>query len=331
MPALLRRLLPDRFILLLLSVVAAATLLPARGEALRIAEAASTAAIVTLFFLHGVRTSLHAVIDGFRNWRLQLAIFGACYGVLGLLGWGTAALLAGAVGPSFALGFLFLGVLPTTVQSSIAYTSIARGNVAAAVIAAAAVNIAGVVLTPALFALLASVQGAEAGLGGIGRIASILLLPFALGQLARRWLMTAVERRRAIVGVLDKLTIVLAVYVAFSEAAAEGLWSSVAGSTLALLLAGVVAMLGAGFGLAWALGGSLGLPRPDRATLLFSGAHKSLVTGAPMARILFPGAEAGAVLLPLILYHQLQLMLSALIAPRLAARAQGGEPGVLRA
>lgn len=325
MPALLRRLLPDRFVLLLLSVVAAATLLPARGDTLRVVEAASTAAIVSLFFLHGVRISPQAVLDGFRNWRLQLAVFAACYGVLAALGFASAALLAPAIGASFALGFLFLGVLPTTVQSSIAYASIARGNVAASVIAAAAVNIAGVVLTPALFALLASAQGVEAGFGGIGRIASILLLPFALGQLARRWLINVVERRRALVGVLDKLTIVLAVYVAFSEAAAEGLWSSVAARTLMLLLAGVIAMLGAGFALAWVLGRALGFSRADRATLLFSGAHKSLVTGAPMARILFPGAEAGAVLLPLILYHQLQLMLSAIVASRIAAAAREQE------
>lgn len=323
MPALLSRLIPDHFILLLLATVAAGTLLPARGGALAAAETASTAAIVTLFFLHGVRISPHAVIAGFRHWRLQLAVLASCYLMLGTIGLATSAALAPLVGPVFALGFLLLGVLPTTVQSSIAYASIARGNVAAGIIAAAAVNISGVVLTPLLLALLASAQGAETGLGGIGRIASILLLPFAVGQLARRWLAPWAERNRRITGVLDKLTIVLAVYVAFSEAANGGIWRSVAGGMLALLLVGVLMMLALGFAGAWLLGKLLGFNRADRATLLFSGAQKSLVTGAPMARILFPGAEAGAVLLPLILYHQLQLMLSAAIAPRIAQ--QGDE------
>ena len=313
-----RRLIPDNFILLLILTVVAASLLPAQGIALGIVGAVSTGAIMLLFFLHGVRISPDAVISGFRHWRLQLAIFAFCYGAMPLAGLGTASLVEPLIGPGLALGLLYLCVLPTTVQSSIAYASMARGNVAASVIASAASNIAGVVMAPALFALLASSQGGDTGFGGIGRIMLILLLPFVLGQLTRHWLAPWAERNRAIVSFMDRLTIVIAVYVAFSEAVTGGIWSRVSAGELLMLLAVVTVLLGCAFAGAWALGGVMRLSRADRATLLFSGGHKSLATGAPMARILFPGAEAGAILLPLLLYHQLQLMLSAVVAARIA-------------
>lgn len=315
---MLRRLIPDSFILMLIATVIVASLLPASGVALSIVGFISTAAIMLLFFLHGVRISPDAVAQGFRHWRLQLAIFAFCYSAMPMAGLGMASLAGPLVGPGLALGLLYLCVLPTTVQSSIAYASLARGNVAASVIASAASNIAGVVMAPALFALLASAQGGETGFGGIGRIMLILLLPFVLGQLSRRWLAPWAERNRPIVGFMDRLTIVIAVYVAFSEAVTGGIWSRVSGAQLAMLLGVVTALLACAFAAAWGLGGAMRLSRADRATLLFSGAHKSLATGAPMARILFPGPEAGAILLPLLLYHQLQLMLSAVVAARIA-------------
>lgn len=318
MSQLLRRLMPDSFVLMLLLTVAAASLLPVRGAALDVIGQVSTAAIALLFFLHGVRISPEAVVAGAKHWRLQLAILLFGYGAMAVAGFGFASIAALAIAPAFALGFVYLGVLPTTVQSSIAYTSLARGNVAAAVIASAASNILGVLLAPALFALLASAQGGDVGLSAIGRIATILLLPFALGQLTRRWLSGWAERNKRLVSLLDRATIVLAVYVAFAEAVNGGIWSRIGSGELALIVALVCALMASAFTAAWALGGVLRLNREDRATLLFAGAHKSIATGAPMARILFPGAEAGAVLLPLLLYHQLQLMLSAVVAPRLA-------------
>lgn len=314
----LRRLIPDRFLLILIATVIAASLLPAKGAGLATIGAVSTTAIFALFFMHGARLSQQAVLDGLRRWRLQLAILAFGYGVMPLFGLGLSQLLDGWLSPGLVLGIIFLTVLPTTVQSSIAYSSVAGGNVAASVIAAAGSNLLGVVLTPLLFAALASAQGGDAGLSAIGKIMLLLLLPFCLGQLAQRFVSGWIGRHRALVGFLDKLTIVLAVYVAFSEA---GIWQRVSGSELTLVAAAVTALLVIAFAGSWGLGALLGKPRADRITLLFSGSHKSLATGAPMIRILFSGPEAGAILLPLILYHQMQLMLSAVLAGRLARHA----------
>lgn len=331
--AAINRIIPDKFILVLLATVIVATLLPAKGVMLDAIGNISTAAIVTLFFMHGVKIAPQAVVDGFRRWKLQLAIFLFGYVFMPALGLGASLLTGSVLGQGFALGLIYLAVLPTTVQSSIAYASIARGNVTAAVIASAVSNISGVVLAPLLVGLLASALhsthgGSGIDVSGIGKIVMILLVPFALGQIARRWLHGWAQRNKALIFYLDRTTIVIAVYVAFSEAVTGGLWSRVTGVELAMLVAVVAVMLAIAFACAWGLGALLGFSDEDRATMLFSGAHKSLATGAPMARILFPGPEAGALLLPLMLYHQLQLMVSAIVSARLARRVEKAEAAV---
>lgn len=318
MSTFFRRLVPDRFILILVATLVVATLLPATGRVLTTIGWVSNAAIFLLFFLHGARLSRQSVVDGARRWRLQLAILGFGYGAFSLVTLGVTRALTGWLAPELLMGLIFLGVLPTTVQSSIAYASIARGNVAASVIAAAASNLIGVVLTPALFAVLASTAFGAISLAGVGKIALLLLLPFALGQFLRNQALPTIQRHARLAGMMDKLTIVLAVFVAFSDAATQGLWNRVSPSALIGLVMVAFALLLLAFAAAWGLGGVMKLDPADRATMLFSGAHKSLATGAPMARILFPPALAGAVILPLMLYHQMQLMLSAIVSARLA-------------
>ncbi|MBY0282957.1 MAG: bile acid:sodium symporter, partial [Sphingomonas sp.] len=223
----LRRFLPDRFIMILVATLVVATLLPATGGLLVAIGWASNAAIFTLFFLHGARLSPQAVAAGAKHWRLQLAILGFGFALFPLAMLAARAALSGRLAPEILLGLVFLGVLPTTVQSSIAYTSIARGNVAASVIASAASSLLGVVLTPLLFALL--VGGAMGGvsLEAVGKVALLLLVPFALGQLLRARVLATVERHAKLAGMMDKLTIILAVYVAFAQAATEGLWARI--------------------------------------------------------------------------------------------------------
>lgn len=315
---MLARLIPDRFIFTLLATIGIATLLPARGGALALAGAVSNAAIFSLFFFHGLRLPGQAVIDGMKHWKLQLAVLAMSFAVLPVLGVTLSRAVPQFLSDELWLGVLFLCVLPSTVQAAIASASIAGGNVAASVIAAAVSNLFAVVATPLLLSVVAHIAGGEGDMSAIGRIMTLLLLPFLLGQWMRRWLAGWAERRRALIGRLDRLTIVIAIYVAFSAAVGEGLWGRLDGPEFARMAIAVVALLALALAIGWALGRILGFSRADRITLLFSGAHKSLATGAPMARILFPAAQAGAIIIPLLLYHQLQLMVSAWIAARLA-------------
>jgi sodium/bile acid cotransporter 7 len=221
---MLARLIPDRFILLLLGVIMIASFLPARGSALSTVSTMSNIAIFSLFFFHGLRLSREAVWAGIKHWRLQLAVFSFTYAALPLAGLSLSLLLPSLLSPGLWIGVLFLCALPSTVQAAISSSSMAGGNVAASVVAAALSNIAGVILTPLIVAGVASVSGASVGLGSIGKIAGLLLLPFILGQIAHGWLGARAEQHKLWIGRMDRLTIILAVYVAFSAAVVDGLW-----------------------------------------------------------------------------------------------------------
>ena len=313
---MLSRIFPDRFVPILFATILLASLLPVHGAAVPIASGLSTAAIIFLFFLNGVRLPRDEVLHGIRNWKLQGSALTFCFGFMGLLGLAAQAATAPLLPATLALGFLFLGILPSTVQSATAASSLAGGNVAASVVAAALLNLSGVALSPLLFALLAGAEGEIHG-EAVLRIVSILLLPFVAGQLVQRWLRPWVLAHRGLATFMDRTAIAVAVYVAFSAAVVAGIWNLLDGREIAIVFAAVAALLAFSFGGAWALGGLLKLARADRITLLFSGAQKSIAVGAPLAATLFPPAIAGMVLVPILVYHMAQLILSAWIAPLL--------------
>jgi solute carrier family 10 (sodium/bile acid cotransporter), member 7 len=317
-PNMLSRIFPDKFIFILLATIGLATLLPAQGRGLELASQISNAAIFSLFFFHGLRLPREAVVAALTHWRLQLAVLAVVFAAIPLLGVTLSRVAEPMLAPELWTGVIFLCVLPSTVQAAIASASMARGNVAASVVASALTNLAAVFLTPLLFALLGRIGAAEGDMSAIGRIMTMLLLPFALGQMSRRWLKGWAERHKVWIGRLDRTTIIITVYVAFSAAVIEGLWSRIDGAEMVRLTVLIILLQIAAFAVAYALGRALGLTRADRVTLFFAGAHKSLATGAPMARILFPAAQAGMIVIPLMLYHQIQLMVSAWIAARWA-------------
>ncbi len=309
----------EPFILALLGTVVLATLLPARGGFAPVASAAATVGIVALFFLHGARLSREAIWDGMRNWRLHAAVLATTFALFPLLGLGLAHLFTGPV----AAGLLFLTLLPSTVQSSIAFTAIARGNVAAAVCSASFSNLIGIVLTPALVALLMGNAGAGISLASIEAIVFQLLVPFVAGHLLRRWIGAWVARQKKMLTLVDRGSILLVVYTAFGAAVVEGLWHHVSPGDLALILAACFALLATVLAATWGIGRAMGLSREDAIVLLFCGSKKSLASGVPMAGVLFPPAQVGVVLLPVMLFHQIQLIACALIAKRMSVEEVG--------
>lgn len=317
-----RRLRLDGFVLAIVLAVALASLLPARGA---LAEALSVAAalgIGLLFFLHGARLPREAIVSGLSNWRLHLIVLGTTFAVFPILTVLLATVLDGVMSQPLTMGLVFLGCVPSTVQSSIAFTAIARGNVAAAVGAAALSNLVGVVLTPALVAVLIDAGAGEAESAGdtIRGVALQLLLPFVLGQLARPWLLGWLDRNKALLGKVDRGSILLVVYVAFSAAVVRGLWQTVSAPELLLLVLVDVALLALVLLLTRVASRLAKLPRDDEIAVVFCGSKKSLATGVPMAGLIFPEALAGKVLLPLMVFHQIQLMVVAVIAQRWSRR-----------
>ena len=319
---MLRRLLPDTFILLLLATVGLATLFPAQGLFAAIVDHAATAAIVLLFFFHGARLSRQSVLAGLVNWRLHVMILATTFLLFPLLGLATVALAGDRLARPVAAGIVYLCLLPSTVQSSIAFTSMARGNVPAAVASSSASQLLGVFLTPLLVGLLMGRQGAGFSFSSLGTVLLIVLLPFVAGHLARPLIGGWVDRNRKIVGINDKAAILISVYGAFSEAMAAHIWQRLPPVELLLIAAICVAMLAVVLAFTWFAGARAGLPRGDRIALLFCGSKKSLVQGIPMARVLFAGPDLGLILLPVMIFHQIQLMACAWIAGRLGRQQE---------
>ena len=303
----------EPFILMLLGTVLLASLLPARGVWAAVFSYLADAGIVLLFFLHGAKLSRQAILDGARNWRLHLAVLSVTFVLFPLLGLGLTALPL-VTGP-VAAGLLFLTLLPSTVQSSIAFTAIARGNVAAAVCSASFSNLLGILVTPLLVALLMQGDGGIS-LASIETIVLQLLVPFVAGHLLRPLIGAFVARQKVLLSLVDRGSILLVVYSAFGAAVVEGLWHRLSGQDLAIITGLCVLLLAVVLLTTWALARLMKLPRGDAIVLQFCGSKKSLASGVPMAGVLFPAAQVGVVLLPLMLFHQIQLIACAVIARR---------------
>jgi solute carrier family 10 (sodium/bile acid cotransporter), member 7 len=311
---MLARLIPDRFVLMLFGAVLLGWLLPAKGVALDWARQISNISIFALFFLHGLRLPRRDVLDAARSWKLQGAMLLFVFGVMPLAGFLLAKGAGWMLPAALTSGIVYCALLPSTVQSAISYSSMAGGNVAASVVGAAVSNLAGIVLTPLLVALmLGATSGVSLGGDVLLRIATMLLLPFALGQIAQGWFGGWAQKQKAMLSFFDRLVILIAVYVAFAGAMASGGMAGIDMPTLLVLFASLAALLAFALGGAWLVGSVIGLPRADRISLTFAGAHKSIATGAPMAAILF-GSGAGLIVLPAIIYHMMQLLLSAPLA-----------------
>lgn len=305
---------------LLVLAIGLALVLPVRGEARDAAQFLANAAVFLLFFLNGLRLPRHEVRAGIGNHRLLWPLTGWVFGAMAMAGWLLWQGGQGWMPPLLALGFLYLGCLPSTVQSATAYSSLAGGNVAGSVVAAALLNILGVFATAPLFSLLAGSGAAEFHAEGLVKVVTILLIPFLLGQALQSRLGDWVAGHRQLVTRMDRSSIAIAVYVAFSGAVAQRFWERIDLAGWLWLGGGTAVFLLFGHLGAWLASGLAGLKRPDRITFLFAGAQKSIAMGAPLATVLFPPAAAGIVLLPILLYHLVQLVLAAPIAARLNRR-----------
>lgn len=315
----LRRVGIDRYMMALFLTVLLAAVVPARGLAAAALSQVTFWVVALLFFLYGAKLSLAATWAGLTNWKLQLGCLLCTYALFPLLAQGMQPVATLALPAAIGVGFLFIGCLPSTVQSSIAFTSISGGNVAGALCAASLSNLIGVVLSPLLLAvLLHSSQDGAVATGAIWKITQQILIPFALGQLCRPLLSELLNRHKLPLMLVDRGSILLIVYAAFSAGVVGGIWGLLSWPDIALLLALCAGLLAVVMGITTAAGRATGMPREDRLALLYCGSTKSLATGLPMAGILFHGQDIALIILPLMLYHLIQLAVLAVMSRRLA-------------
>ncbi len=280
------------------------------------------AGIVVIFFLHGVALPREELRQGLTNWRPHLLVQTWTYVVFPLLGLLLIAIVGSALPPDLQLGFFYLAVLPSTIASSVLLTAAAGGNVAAAVFSAAASNLLGVVLTPLWMSWRLSEHNAHFPIATvIAGIFVLLVLPMAAGQLVRPWLGAWVRRHRPRLAILDRLIIIGIVYTTFCDSFADHAWAGTQATTLVITLAATLALFVVAATGVWLAARTLRFAREDAIMTLFCGSKKTLAAGVPMAHLIF-GSYAGlaAVLLPLMLYHPLQILLCSVLAERFNPR-----------
>ena len=318
----LARFAPDRFTMLLVATVVLATVLPPSHEFDRPLAILTDIAIAFMFFLYGARLATSTVIAGIGHWRLHLLILASTFVLFPIIGIAISKLPNWLIPGPLALGTLYLCLLPSTIQSSLAFTSIAGGNVAAAMCAATLSSLVGTVLTPLMVATFATVHGATSTGEAVEEIFLLLIVPFIAGQVLRPWIGGFVARHKQILGATDRGSILLVVYGAFGHAVAAGIWHILPPSGIASMLVIEAIVLGVALTATRFAAETLGFDRADTIAIVFCGSKKSLAAGVPMAGVLFPGPDLGMVLLPLMLFHQMQLMVCAFLARRWHEQAQ---------
>lgn len=314
----------DRFTLLLVAMVVLATFLPVSGQIASYFNILTTVAIAILFFLHGAKLSREAVMEGMLHWKMHALVFAFTFLIFPVLGLMAKPVLEPLLGQQLYWGFLFMCFLPSTVQSSIAFTSMAKGNVAGAVCSASFSNIIGMFITPILvsFFILGQSQHGFDPTKSIIQITLLLLVPFILGQILRPYIFPYMVKVPSIVKAFDQGSILMVVYGAFSSAVVAGLWQQVSGITLLYLIIACSVLLTIVMLLAFYVPKWFGFNRADQVTIFFCSSKKTLASGVPMTQILFIGQPLGMIVLPIMIFHQIQLMVCGVIANRWSKSTQ---------
>lgn len=308
------------FLVGLVLAVAMAWVLPeggARGGWLPVASL-TRAGVVIIFLLQGLTLASEQIWQGLVRWRLHLLIQVFIFGVTPLIALGLV-LAAGRIIPEgLAIGFIFLGALPTTISSALVFTTLAGGNVTLALVNTTIANVAGVLLTPLWISCFVRVQGESISLGPvILKVALLILLPLVVGQLLRRWLHRVADARKKQFGILSSCIVLFIVYSSFSDSVVSGFWVQT-GLAVSLGAVGLVLLY---FALVMAvvllIARRLHLGPSDRSAVVFCGSQKTLAAGVPMATLIFgAGPALGLILLPVMLYHPLQLLVGGALIGR---------------
>ena len=289
----LRSIKLDPLLTMLITAVILAIIVPARGDFADWFSTGTKFAVALLFYLYGARLSTAEAIRGLTHWRLHLMILSCTFVLFPLVGLALSPLRF-VLGDGLYMGILFLTFVPSTVQASIAFTSIAGGNVAAAIVSASLSSIVGVVATPLL----------------------AMLLMFAKKP-TTKW--------------LDKFSVMMIVYSAFSASVVQGVWTRVAWWQIVVLIVLMAIIVVFMLWLTDQLAKRLGFNRADRITIQFCGSKKSLAAGLPMAIIIFGAGSLGLMMLPIMIFHQVQLMVCTWLAGRYARLDVVGAAAALEA
>ena len=322
--AFIQKLKKEWFLVGMLVAIGLAILTPNLGRSGGVLHLGTVTSIgvALVFFLHGLGLSPKAIKEGVSNWRLHIFIQLATFAVYPLIWVIFGSTFLAYMPAALAFGFCYLFVLPSTISSSVAMTSVGKGNVPGAIFNASLSSILGVFITPLLIQLFMEVEGAELDLmASVFAIGKLLLLPMIVGQLLRPYLLKFTQKHKAVVNKIDKYVILLIVYSAFCDSVANGIWGDFSLGLLSTSIAiCLLCLLIVVHSLQW-IARHVGFQQSDEVAAVFCGTKKTLAAGVPMAKVIF-GADPnlGMMLLPIMLYHPIQIFYCAALANRYAAK-----------
>lgn len=280
--------------------------------------------IAIVFYLNGMALSLAAMHDGLKRWRAHLLIQGATFLIFPVVGWLLVKLCGGLMSADLQTGFFYLCALPSTVSSSVALTVAARGHVPVAVFNATLSSLIGVILTPLWMAWSLGRSGTGFAVGPvILDLVVWVVLPLLAGLCSRPWLAGWASRHKKRIQVVDRLTILMLVYTSFADSVKDGIWSNYGPLVLVETILGTALLFFIVLALMRWISAALGMPMEERIAVVFCGSKKTLASGVPMAHLIFGSNPAlGLILMPIMLYHPLQLAIGGVLAQRWATREE---------
>lgn len=276
------------------------------------------AAVALIFFFQGLSLNLAELRAGIASWRLHVYVEGFVFVAFPLVGLLVDATVFRFLPTELRTGFLFLCVLPSTISSCVVYTALAGGNTAGALFNASVSNVAGVVITPLWIGAILSAGGHSFELAPvIGSIATLVLVPFVIGQMVRPAVRALATKMVPVMRGLSSVLILFMVYAAFAGSVAKGVWAGLGAGALAGAIVGSIGLFGAVLGIVWTTTRAAGLGPADRIAALMCAPQKTLAAGVPMAQLVFAGHPGlGLILLPVLVYHPVQLIVGAWLIPR---------------
>lgn len=306
------------FFFLLIGTIFLAWLFPSAGtdqSSLHLPKIAEYG-VSLIFFFYGLKLNPKNLISDLSNWKLHLLVQLSTFVLFPV----TVLVMKVAFPVYFStmlgLGIFYLATLPSTVSSSVVLVSIAGGNLPSAIFNASISSIIGIFITPLwMSGMLEKTLGAFDIGHTIFKLSLEVLLPVVLGLLLHKKLGTWAAQYKITLRNFDQTIILLIVFTSFCESFSGKMFDGFSLPELFLLGALMLIFFLLVFGLMDMLSSWLGFNREDRITVIFCGSKKSLVQGAVMGKVMFPAqAMLGVVLLPLMLYHALQLLAGSTIA-----------------
>jgi sodium/bile acid cotransporter 7 len=315
----------DGFILGLILMIALAYWFPGIGDKNSTIplEPIANIGISLIFFFYGLKLSPQNMKKGLGNYKLHLIIQLTTFLLFPVIVILTKPFIKTDEQEMLWLALFFMAALPSTVSSSVVMVSIAKGNVPGAIFNASISGLIGVVVTPLWVGIFLSARMQDFDFGNsIISLIIKIILPVIAGLLLNKHLGATARKYGRYLTLFDKSVILVIVYNSFSKSFTANIFSSINIYDLTALTLSIILLFIIIYSIIYLATKRFHFTTEDKITAVFCGSKKSLVHGSVMAKVLFKGmATMSIFIVPIMIYHSLQLIVFSIIAQRYRKKA----------